>query len=74
MCVGIPISRRLPLTVKCAYGGEAFRAQNLHTDINYTMKVHLRRRCHPAKLTYNENEDIVIGYSMSTYDFGKYPP
>jgi len=74
MCVGIPISRRLPLTVQCPYGGEAFCERNLPTDINYTMKVHLRRRCYPAKLTYDENEDIVIGYSMCTYDFGEYPP
>ena len=37
-------------------------------------EVHLRRRCHPAKVTYDENEDIVIGYSMSTYDFGEYLP
>jgi hypothetical protein len=27
-----------------------------------------------AKLTYDENEDFVIGYSMSIYDFGEYPP
>ena len=38
------------------------------------MKVHLWKRCFPAKLTYDENEGIVIAYLMSTYDFGEYPP
>jgi hypothetical protein len=37
------------------------------------MKAHTEEY-HPAKLTYDENEDIVIVYSMSTYDFGEYPP
>jgi hypothetical protein len=27
-----------------------------------------------AKLTYDENEDLVIGHSMSIYDFGAYSP
>jgi hypothetical protein len=39
------------------------------------MKVHLRMRSYPtAKLTYDENEDLVIGYSMSIYDFSEYSP
>ena len=58
---------------RCAYEAAAFGGRNPPNVINYTMKVHLRRWCHPAKLTYDGNDDIVIRYSMSTYDFSEYP-
>jgi hypothetical protein len=59
----------------CAYEGEAFYERNPATEINNRMKVHLHMRSYQtAKLIYDENEDIVIGYSMSFYDFGEYPP
>ena len=75
MCTCIPISQSLPLTVNVRLWRRGFLRTNSAYRDNYTMKVHLHMRSYPtAKLTYDEDEDILIGYSMSTYDFGEYPP
>jgi len=74
MCTCISISRWLPLTVHVRLRRKGcWKTDSAYRD-NYTMKVNLRRRSYPtAKLTYDENDDIVIVYSMSIYDSGEYP-
>ena len=75
MCTRIPIFRSLPLTVNVPLCRRGYLRTNSASWDNYTMTVHLLMRSYPmAKLTYDENDFIVIGYSMSIYDFGEYPP
>jgi len=60
---------------QCAPTEERLTANKIRLQRSTTQCKHTRRRSYPtAQLTYDENEDIVIGYSMSTYDFVEYPP
>jgi len=73
MCTCIPISWRLPLMVKVELQRWSCLGANSAYRDHYTMKVHNQRRSYlMAKLTYDENKDILTGYSMSIYDFGEY--